>query len=279
MLSLFGSGIGRGIAIGQAYVLKSSEIETQQLNLEQEQIPSEITRFKKAVIATEKQYKTILRQLPADAPKESAAFINAHMMMLRDPLLVDESINIIRRDAVNAEYALQQQSASLIKVFEQMNDAYLRNKKTDVQHITNRLLRSLLGIVSHSLDEFNDADLTGRIIISKDLSPAETMFIKEHKVGAFVTDLGSQISHTAIVARSLKLPAVVGLHGSSKYISDDDTLIVDGKRGIIIVNPGPNVLPASHSKTRDRVKQAHKTAQQDCRWSTGTATGKYRIRS
>lgn len=242
MLSLFGSGIGRGIAIGQAYVLKSSEIETQQLNLEQEQIPSEITRFKKAVIATEKQYKTILRQLPADAPKESAAFINAHMMMLRDPLLVDESINIIRRDAVNAEYALQQQSASLIKVFEQMNDAYLRNKKTDVQHITNRLLRSLLGIVSHSLDEFNDADLTGRIIISKDLSPAETMFIKEHKVGAFVTDLGSQISHTAIVARSLKLPAVVGLHGSSKYISDDDTLIVDGKRGIIIVNPGPNVL-------------------------------------
>ncbi|MFT5136686.1 MAG: phosphotransferase system enzyme I (PtsI) [Arenicella sp.] len=257
MLSLFGSGIGRGIAIGKAYVLKSSEIETQQLQLEKKQIPTEIARFKKAVIATEDQYKSILRQLPKDAPKESAAFINAHMMMLRDPLLVDESINIIRRDSVNAEHALQTQSANLVKVFEQMNDAYLRNKKVDVQHITNRLLRSLLGIVSHNLDEFNDDNLTGRIIVSRDLSPAETMFIKGHKVAAFVTDLGSQISHTAIVARSLRLPAVVGLHGSSKYISDDDMLVVDGKRGIIIINPS-NVVLRQYKKIQRRIREREK---------------------
>ena len=257
MLSLFGSGIGRGIAIGKAYVLKSSEIETQELQLEETQTPAEIARFKKAVIATEQQYKSILRQLPADAPKESAAFINAHMMMLRDPLLVDESINIIRRDLVNAEHALQIQSANLVKVFEQMNDPYLRNKKVDVQHITNRLLRSLLGIVSHYLDEFNDDNLTGRIIVSRDLSPAETMFIKDHKVAAFVTDLGSQISHTAIVARSLRLPAVVGLHGSSKYISDDDMLVVDGKRGIIIINPNDVVL-RQYKKIQRRIKEREK---------------------
>lgn len=257
MLSLFGSGIGRGIAIGKAYVLKSSEIETQELQLEETQTPAEIARFKKAVIATEQQYKSILRQLPADAPKESAAFINAHMMMLRDPLLVDESINIIRRDLVNAEHALQIQSANLVKVFEQMNDPYLRNKKVDVQHITNRLLRSLLGIVSHNLDEFNDDNLTGRIIVSRDLSPAETMFIKDHKVAAFVTDLGSQISHTAIVARSLRLPAVVGLHGSSKYISDDDMLVVDGKRGIIIINPNDVVL-RQYKKIQRRIKEREK---------------------
>ena len=89
MLSLFGSGIGRGIAIGPAYVLKNSDIETQQVDLDPEQIPAEVKRFKRAVTATEKQYKTILRQLPANAPNESAAFINAHMMMLKDPLLVD----------------------------------------------------------------------------------------------------------------------------------------------------------------------------------------------
>ncbi|MFT6046153.1 MAG: phosphotransferase system enzyme I (PtsI) [Arenicella sp.] len=257
MLSLFGSGIGRGIAIGKAYVLKSNEIETQQLHLEKKQIPAEIARFKKAVLASEDQYKSILRQLPKDAPKESAAFINAHMMMLRDPLLVDESINIIRRDSVNAEYALQTQSANLVKVFEQMNDAYLRNKKVDVQDITNRLLRSLLGIVSHNLDEFNDDNLTGRIIVSRDLSPAETMFIKGHKVAAFVTDLGSQISHTAIVARSLRLPAVVGLHGSSKYISDDDMLVVDGKRGIIIINPS-NVVLRQYKKIQRRIREREK---------------------
>ena len=96
MLSLFGSGIGRGIAIGKAYVLKSSEIDAPQLTLKQDQIPSEVKRFKKAVVATELQYKTMLRQLPVDAPKESASFISAHVMMLKDPLLVEESINIIR---------------------------------------------------------------------------------------------------------------------------------------------------------------------------------------
>ena len=257
MLSLFGSGIGRGIAIGQAYVLKNNEIETPEIALPADQVAAEVRRFKKAVSATEKQYETILTQLPEDAPKESAAFINAHMMMLRDPLLVDESITIIRRDLINAEHALKIQSGNLIKVFEQMQDVYLRNKKADVQHITNRLLRNLLGIVTHSLDEFNDEDLKGRIIVGKDLTPAETMFVKARKVGAFVTDLGSQISHTAIIARSLRLPAVVGLHGSSKYINDDDLLVVDGKRGIIIINPSENVL-RQYKKIQRDIRQRQK---------------------
>jgi len=261
MLSLFGSGIGRGIAIGKAYVLKNSEIDPPHIELSAAQIPAEVARFKKAVIATERQYKEMLRQLPADAPKESAAFIGAHKMMLKDPLLVEESITIMRRDAVNAEHALQIQSGNLIKVFEQMQDVYLRNKKTDVQHITNRLLRNLMGIVSHNLDEFNQEDLTGKIIISKDLSPAETMFVKGRKVTAFVTDLGSQISHTAIVARSLKLPAVVGLHGSSKYISDNDTLVVDGKRGIIIVNPTTEVLK-QYRKIQRHIRKREKDLNQ-----------------
>jgi phosphotransferase system enzyme I (PtsI) len=260
MLSLFGAGIGRGIAIGQAYVLRSNEIEAPELSLARKQIPREVKRFKLAVDATEKQYKTILRQLPKDAPKESAAFINAHMMMLRDPLLVNESIRIIRKDQVNAEHALTIQAANLIKVFENMQDAYLRNKKTDVKQITNRLLRNLMGIVSHSLDQFNNEDLRNKIIVSKDLTPAETMFIKQRRGSAFITDLGSQISHTAIVARSLKLPAVVGLHGSSKYITDDDVLVVDGMRGIIVVNPSSHVLrqyKALQRKIRQREKDLH----------------------
>lgn len=258
MLSLFGSGIGRGIAIGQAYVLKSDDIEPQKVNLEADQIPAEVKRFKLGVNSTEQQYKKVLRELPSDAPKESAAFLNAHMMMLKDPLLVDESINIIRRDAVNAEFALQTQSNNLIQVFEKMQDNYLRNKKTDVQQVTRRLLRNLMDIVAHSLDEFDEGELGGRIIVGRDLSPAEAMLIKKHKVGAFVTDLGSQISHTAIVARSLKLPAVVGLHGSSKYINEDDLLIVDGKRGIIIINPSDKVLreyKARQRKIRLREKE------------------------
>ncbi len=242
MLSLFGSGIGRGIAIGPAYVLKTNEIEVPEFKIRPEEVNIEILRFRAAVTATAEQYQSILDHLPTDAPKESAAFVEAHMMMLQDPLLVDESIAIIKRDLINAESAVSQQSENLTKVFEQMQDAYLRNKKTDVQHITNRLLRNLLAIVSHSLDEFNDENLSGKVIVSNDLSPAETMFVKDRKIGAFVTDLGSQISHTAIVARSLKLPAVVGLHGSTQYIEDNDLLIVDGMRGIVLINPSAVVL-------------------------------------
>lgn len=257
MLSLFGSGIGRGIAIGKAYVLKSSDIEIPQVTLEKSEVNAEVKRFKNAISATEASYKSLLKSLPKSAPKESAAFINAHMLMLQDPMMVNESIRIIKTQLVNSEYALQTQANNLIHVFEQMDDAYLRAKKADVQHVTNRVLRHLLGIVSHSLDEFNDEDLSGRIIVGKDLSPAETVFIKDRKVGSFVTDLGSQISHTAIIARSLKMPAVVGLHGRSKAINDNDLLIVDGMRGVILINPTAGVLreyKARLSKLKAREK-------------------------
>ncbi|MBL4674452.1 MAG: phosphoenolpyruvate--protein phosphotransferase [Arenicella sp.] len=258
MLSLFGSGIGRGIAIGQAYVLKNSDIEIPHSSLEQAEVTTEVKRFRSAILTTENTYKALLENLPKDAPKESAAFINAHMLMLRDPMIMDTSIKIIRTEMVNAEYALQTQADTLIKVFEQMQDAYLRAKKADVQHVTNRVLRNLLKIVSHSLDEFNDENLDGKIIVGKDLSPAETIFIKDRKVASFVTDLGSQISHTAIIARSLKMPAVVGLHGSTRYIKDNDVLIVDGMRGIIIINPSDKILreyKARQSKIRARQRE------------------------
>jgi len=258
MLSLFGSGIGRGIAIGQAYVLKNSDIETTRIQIDSDDVAREVKRFRTAIAQTEAKYTALLKGLAKDAPKESAAFINAHMMMLRDPLLVDESIKIIRSEMVNAEYALQSQADNLIAVFENMEDTYLREKRNDVQHITNRILRNLLGIVSHSIDEFNDEDLSNKVIVGKDLSPAETMFIRDRKVVAFVTDLGSQISHTAIVARSMKLPAVVGLHGSSKYISDNDLLVVDGLRGIILINPSDAVLREYRKRLRgirERQKQ------------------------
>ena len=272
MLSLFGSGIGRGIAIGPAYVLKNSEIEVPEFKIRSNEVDIEVARFYAAVEATAEQYDNILSQLPADAPKESAAFVEAHKMMLQDPLLVDESIAIIKRDLINAEAALSQQSNNLIKVFEQMQDAYLQNKKTDVQHITNRLLRSLLAIVSHTLDEFNEEDLSRKIIVSKDLSPADTMFVKDRKVAAFVTDLGSQISHTAIVARSLKLPAVVGLHGGTQYIEDNDLLIVDGMRGIILINPSAKVLKEYRAIVR-KIRERETTLSRLVRRASKTKDG------
>ena len=257
MLSVFGSGIGRGIAIGKAYVLRQSDIEAPQYKIEKPDVSKEVKRLREAVVATKAKYQKLLKDLPKSAPRESAAFIDAHMLMLSDPLLIDEAIKIIKSELINAEHALIKQSQDLIKVFEQMQDAYLREKRVDVQHVTNRVLRSLMGIVAHSLDEVHDEELKGKIVISNDLTPAETMFVREQKIVAFVTDLGSQISHTAIVARSLKMPAVVGLHGATKYINDDDMLIVDGLRGAVLINPSESILKEYRkrlSKIRTREK-------------------------
>jgi len=250
MLSLFGSGIGRDIAIGTAYILRNSDIETPHFNIEKSAVANEIDRFDHAVLETENKYKRSLKNLPKSAPKESAAFINAHMMMLRDPLLIDESIKIIKSQLINAEQALQIQSNNLIQVFDRMEDTYLRNKGSDVRQITNSVLRCLLGIVSHNLEDASRDDLAGKVIISKDLTPTETMFLDECKAAAFITDLGSPISHTAIVARSVKIPAVMGLHSSIKYITDNDLLIVDGLRGTVLINPTDEVL--KEYKTRQR---------------------------
>jgi len=272
MLSLFGAGIGRGIVIGKAYVLRNSEIEIPHFDIDISDTKKEVIRLNTALKSTHDTYKSLLKNLPKTAAKESAAFIEAHTLMLRDPILINETKKIIRNDQVNAEYALQTQANNLIKVFEAMEDPYLRAKKEDVQHVTNRVLRKLLGIVSHSLDQFNEEDLKGRVIVARDLSPAETLFIKDRKLASFVTDLGSPISHTAVAARSLKLPAVVGLRGSTRYIDDEDTLIVDGMRGVIIVNPDRRVL-AEFKALQHSIRKREKALELLSRQASKTSNG------
>jgi phosphotransferase system enzyme I (PtsI) len=273
MLSLFGSGIGKGIAIGHAYVLKSDEIEVPNFSIEKSDIDAEIQRLEKAIQATEKQYTEILLQLPKNAPPESTAFIEAHALMLRDPLLVDEAKKIIRKNQINSEQALQQQSGNLIDVFAKMKDNYLRDKQADVRQITNRVLRNLLNLSNHSLDEFNQEDLSGKIIVGKDLSPTQSISLKQRKVVGIVTDYGSQISHTAIVSRSLGLPAVLGLHGSSHYIKENDTLIVDGKCGIILINPSKKILTEYRVKLKG-IKERKAALTKLARRASKTKDGK-----
>ena len=241
MLSLHGAGIGRGIAIGKAYVIKSNQIVVPKFSLTEEEVRTELQRLKNAVRATEKYYLDSRENLPQDAKPESTAFIDAHLLILQDPLLVDEANTIVQQQLVNAEYALQQQANNLINVFDQMQNHYLRSRKKDVQEITNRLLRNLLCITSHNLEDINAENLSGRIIVGNDLSPADVIYIKVNKARAFVSDLGSQISHSSIIARNLQLPAVVGLHNSSRHIFENDLLVIDGKRGVVLVDPEVSV--------------------------------------
>lgn len=256
MLSLYGAGIGKGIAIGRAFILNRADVDVPQYSIQAEEIDDEIDRFYAAIDTTHAQLQRIESQIPDDAPPESKSFIEAHLLMLKDPLIAEQPAQTIREHLCNAEWALQRHSESLVSVFDQMKDEYLREKKNDVRQITNRVQYNMLNIPQHPAEDGVDR-LENKVVISHELSPADTVQFKNQKIMAFVTDLGGPISHTAILARSLNIPAVVGLHGATRYVEHDELVIVDGKRGTIVVNPDDSVL-AKYEQRKQYVSQRKK---------------------
>ena len=249
MLSLHGAGIGKGIAIGRAFILKRSGIEISQYTIQEAEVDAEIDRFQKAIDDTHAQLLLIGSQIPDDAPPESRSFIDVYLLMLQDPLIAQRPTQTIRDERCNAEWALHTHSEHLVDTFDRMQDEYLREKKNDVRQITSRIQYNLLGIPLQGADELPE-QLEGKIVISYELSPADTVQFKNQNILAFVTDLGGPISHTAILARSLNIPAVVGLHGATRYIQNGEVVIVDGKRGTIVAGTDQGIL----DKYRDRQK-------------------------
>lgn len=243
MLTLHGAGIGKGITIGTAFVLQGPSMDIPDYMVPEGEIESEVTRFQNAIQAARSQLSNIRDHIPSNAPSESAMFIEAHLLMMDDPLIASETLKTIRDEHVNAESALQRHAESLVRVFEEMEDPYLRDKKTDIDQVVNRIQQNLLNVHQENIDGIEEG-LAGKIVITTDLAPADTVLLKHHKMSAFVTDLGGPISHTAILARSLKIPAIVGLHGTTRYIRHGETLIVDGKRGTVILSPDEDVLNA-----------------------------------
>ncbi len=241
MLSLNGAGLGRGIAIGKAFVLQSTEPDVPQYEVSDDQLTAEIERFHKAIQDARAQLLEIRAHIPDNAPPESAGFIDTHLLMLDDPLISEHPAVTIREQGCNAEQAVRINADSLVSVFRKMEDEYLRSKTADIEQVVNLILNNLLNI-QHNTREKIVGGLEGRIIVTRDLSPADTVLLKHHRMAAFVTDLGGPISHTAILARSLQIPAVVGLHGATRFVRDGDMLIVDGKHGTIIVDPDSDLI-------------------------------------
>jgi phosphoenolpyruvate-protein phosphotransferase (PTS system enzyme I) len=243
VLAIHGNGIGKSIAIGEAYVVHSSDPEVPRYVIEENLVPKEGKRLLKAIRKSVSQLKKVKRQIPK-AAAESGAFVDAHIKMLEDPLLKDGAVHIIETQHLNAEASIQVHAQSLVDVFDNMSDDYLRNKRYDVLQIARRVIDNLLGVTHHYLDQANKEDLNAKIIVARDLTPAETIYLKNRGVAAFVTDLGGPISHTAIVARSMHIPASVGLHGRTRLVREGDRLIVDGRNGSVLVNPDERTVKA-----------------------------------
>src|SRR6266404_7475450 len=198
-----------------------------------------------------------------DAPKEFAAFLDLHRMILNDSALAVVPRELIRTRRSNAEWALVQQMERLVERFDEIDDPYLRERKADVQHAVERVLKALMG--AQTIAEPAVSEEQKLIVVAHDLSPADMILFKRHRYGGFITDVGGVTSHTAIVARSLAIPAIVGLHHAFQTISEGELLIVDGERGLLVVNPDPVVLAeyrerqAELKAERQRLKRLKKT--------------------
>jgi phosphotransferase system enzyme I (PtsI) len=237
---LHGASVSAGITIGHAHLVSSARLEVAHYEIAAAAVPAELFRFDAALARARQELAALEAHVPADAPHEIGAFVNLHRMILDDSSLSQAPRELIRERRYNAEWALVQQMEKLVEQFEEMEDPYLRERRDDIQQVVERVLKALLG--GHGLTEPQASDERELIVVAHDLSPADMILFKRHHFGGFVTDVGGVTSHTAIVARSLSIPALVGLHHARHMIREGDLLIVDGNQGVLVVHPDPIVL-------------------------------------
>src|SRR5436190_7568060 len=237
---LHGAAVSAGITIGHAHLVSSARLEVAHYEISEASVPAELFRFDAALARAKQELVALEAHVPADAPHEVGAFVNLHRMILDDSSLSQAPRELIRERRCNAEWALVQQMEKLVEQFEEMEDAYLRERRQDIEQVVERILKALLG--GHGLAETQTSDERELIVVAHDLSPADMILFKRHRFGGFVTDVGGVTSHTAIVARSLSIPALVGLHHARHMIREGELLIVDGNHGVLIVQPDPLVL-------------------------------------
>ena len=259
--SIHGLAVARGVAIGRAVLVASSRVDVAHYFIEPAQVPQEIERLRRARDEVIDELQRLQRDLPKDAPHELDALLDVHLMLLQDQELTAGVRQWIEERLYNAEWALSSQLEVIVRLFEEMEDPYLRERKADMEQVAERVLACLKGTkvdLRHvrpparpqqelHLEDTQDVPL---VLVAHDLSPADMLQFKQSVFAGFVTDVGGKTSHTAIVARSLDIPAVVGARTGSQLVKQDDWVIIDGDAGVVIVDPSPIILSEYSFKQR-----------------------------
>jgi phosphotransferase system enzyme I (PtsI) len=258
--SIHGLAVSRGIAIGRAVLVASSRADVAHYFIDPGQAEQEVQRVRLARDSVMEEISRVQRELPSDAPAELAALLDVHLMLLQDEQLSAGVKHWIVDRHYNAEWALTTQYEALARQFDEMQDPYLRERKADLEQVVERLLRSLKGAASpvqqmasrrtpqgELLGDSMDVPL---VLVAHDLSPADMLQFKQSLFVGFATDVGGRTSHTAIVARSMDIPAVVGARSASSLIKQDDWVIIDGDAGVLVVDPSPIILAEYGFKQR-----------------------------
>lgn len=259
--SIHGLPVARGIAIGRAVLVASSRVEVTHYFIQPDEIKAEIERLRVARDAVVDELQRMQAEMPKDMPPELGAMLDVHLMLLQDETLAYEIRRWIKERLYNAEWALISQLEVVVRQFDEMDDPYLRERKADLEQVVDRVLRHLKGAATPiaappprpprqqdlGLDDTLDVPL---VLVAHDLSPADMLQFKKSVFAGFVTDVGGKTSHTAIVARSMDIPAVVGARSASQLVRQDDWVIIDGDAGVMIVDPSPIILAEYGFKQR-----------------------------
>jgi phosphotransferase system enzyme I (PtsI) len=235
MKTLKGIAASPGVAIGRAFLLDSESLSIPQKSIRESAVPKEITRFEDALTKTRAEILGIRDKISQELGKEHGDIFNAHLLVIEDRALIEEVIGMIKKDKLTCDYVFSQVLKKYIKSFLKIDDEYLRERVSDITDVGRRIIRHLVGGQRDSLSEIKEKV----IVIAYDLSPSDTAMMDRRNVIGFATDIGGRTSHTAIMAKSLEIPAVVGIESATREVRDGDFLVVDGNQGVVVINPTP----------------------------------------
>ncbi|MCK5850084.1 MAG: phosphoenolpyruvate--protein phosphotransferase, partial [Kiritimatiellae bacterium] len=244
---LQGIGVSPGVAVGPVFLLAEENMHIPERDIEVDAASAEIARFEEAVIETRKQIRQIQEALKSQTQSQDASILDAHLMVLDDRTFIEEVIVNVKHNLKNIEWVVQKATDKYASILDKVEDDYLRERVADVKDVGRRIIRNLVGAVAPSHDNLVD----NHIIVANDLAPSETAALPKDTIVGFVTNLGSPTSHTAVMARALELPAVVGLHDITEKVNPGDNLLVDGYKGVLIINP-----------SKERLKEYGKLAEE-----------------
>lgn len=247
---LHGVAVGAGVAIGRAHLVIRGMDDVPHRELSIDEVSAEVARYEQAIKTTRRQLEQLRTDIPQNAPSELGAFISLHLMLVGDVSLSREPVDIIEEKGVNAEWALKLQTDKLSEQFDAIEDNYLRARKQDMLQVVERIFKNLIGLSTEVVAEAEDFE-EDTILVAHDLSPADTVFFKDSRIAAFVTDAGGPTSHTAILGRSLDIPSVIALGYARELINEDELIIVDGTMGVVIIAPDNVILKEYRRRLRE----------------------------
>lgn len=246
MIKLKGIAAASGICIGHAYKIGKEEFIVSMQEIKVEEIPLQIQLFEEALIKTRKEIVDLQRKIASNMGQDEAQIFDAHLLVLEDRMLIEEVISRLKKELVNVAYIFSEVLKKYIDVFSKIEDEYLKERVIDINDVGKRVLRNLLGKERRLFEDLKERV----IVVSHDLSPSDTAAMHKKNVGAFVTDVGGKTSHTAIMAKSLEIPAVVGLEEATSKIKTGELLIVDGSMGVVIISPDEDTLKIYQEEDR-----------------------------